>query len=152
MNKFKRQEKDYSCGAAALRNCIIALDKIVYKERTIRNKVGTTKDGGTPERGIVLGAIAMGYDVEVIETTNKAKFKRDIINGLKSGSVYIVLTDKEIHWIALVGYNNKYFHFVDSSFSKVYQDFTEEQFLKMVKNFDKEKRKEYFFAIQISRQ
>lgn len=150
MSKFKRQEKPYSCGASALRNCIVALDKVNVSERSIRLKVGTTKDG-TTAGGIIAGAVMLDYNAEIIEKTNPEKFKEIIVEGLRSKKVFIVLSDSTTHWIALVGYENKYFYFVDSTCKRILQAFTEKQFLKMVRNFDKEKRKEYFFAIQINK-
>jgi len=150
MTKFRKQEKPYSCGASAIKNCLIALDRIDISERRIRLLSKTTAEG-TDEVGLAKAIERLGYVPELFETKTEDVFKKHLIDGLKAGSMFIVLTDSGNHWVALVSYRNKYFEFVDSDFKRKLQTATCKDFLLVAKNIDKFRKKEIYFAVKISR-
>lgn len=150
MTIFSKQEKPYSCGASAVKNCIIALDRIEISERRIRLLSKTTKEG-VDDINLIKAIERLGYKAAGFETKTQQVFKEYLISGISEGSVFVVMTDAFLHFVALVGYKNRYFQFVDSAFDRILQTATIKDFLLVAKNIDKFNKKELYYCIKISR-
>lgn len=95
------QEKDYSCGPAALRAALYRYGK-KHTEKVIRRWAQTTPDG-TDEEGLMRAIAHYKLRYKVIETYSV----RDALNKLKyymsRGIPLLLSVDNESHWFAAVG-------------------------------------------------
>ena len=78
------------------------------------------------------------------------KVKNKISKLLQSGSVAITIIDNQIHWIAVVSYQNKKITFVDSDFKKIKQEISLNDFVKIYGNTDKFNKSYFYYLIIIS--
>ncbi len=152
-HNFKAQEKDYSCGATALRNCLIHFTGQDVSEKTIR-KYCNTKQDGTDEDDLSDGAELFGFDVRQIKTKSINIFKRKIIKGLKNGKVFIISTEAHNHWIAVVEYSKRKVKIVDSDYQK-YTDKSIVQYITMKEladttfGYDKFDKEKYYYFLEL---
>jgi len=143
------QEKNYSCGASAVRNVIESLNGIVPSEKYVRRICKTTIQG-TSDKGLVKGLTKLLYHTEEFYTENENTFKNKLIKILKDGKKAITIIQGSSHWIAVKGYENKKIIFVDSDFKKAEQLFTVKEFLLISKNIDKINKKQFYYMIIVS--
>jgi ABC-type bacteriocin/lantibiotic exporter with double-glycine peptidase domain len=147
MAKVYIQERDYSCGASAVRNILSSLN-ISVTEKTLREKCNTTTDG-TELEGIMNCLWRYGITSKKIYTINKYRFQ----NEIRKTSQAIILTDSAWHWIALLGKENKRYIIVDSDFRlikrSIRQSVTLKTLTEMADNYDKFKQKKFFAFIKI---
>lgn len=143
------QEKKYSCGASAIRNCISALNGTVPSEKYVR-RIAKTTINGTDEEGIIRAFDKLGYKCETFYTENKLKFKAKLLSSLKSDKVAVTIIDNSIHWISVIGYENRKIIFVDSDFKKIKQEMTVNEFIKICGNTDKFTKSYFYYLIIIS--
>lgn len=147
MTAFK-QEKNYSCGASAIRNVIHSLDGIVPSEKYVRRVCQTTIQG-TTEKGLIRGLIKLGYFTEEFYTENETTFKNRLKKKLTSGFKAIAVIQGSSHWIAVTGYANKRVTFIDSDFRKAEQNFTLNEFALISGNIDKINKRVAYYCIFI---
>lgn len=98
---FEQQDKEYSCGAAALRYALTFLGKTV-EEKAVR-KASQTTPGGTDESGIVKAA--KRYDCEAV-VRNYRQFStafRSLMRYVQGGQPCILCVDGWTHWVAVAG-------------------------------------------------
>lgn len=143
------QEKKYSCGASAIRNCISALNGIVPSEKYVR-RIAKTTINGTDEEGIIRAMFKLGYTCEFFSSKNAVSYKNKLLKILKSGKVAIALFESQMHWVAVTGYNNKKITFIDSDFKKIKQEMTVSEFVRISGNTDKFTKTFYYYLIIIS--
>lgn len=144
--KYFSQEKNYSCGASAIRNCISALGGVIPSEKYIR-RIAQTNIQGTTADGIIRAFLKLNYSVDTVYSENENTYKDKILKLLKSGKVLITITDNESHWIAVTGYENKKIIFIDSDFKKIKQEYTVNEFVKVTRNIVKKEKINYWFSI-----
>lgn len=148
--KFLKQETGYSCGASALRNCILSLENIAKSEPYYR-RLCKTNELGTNEKDIYKAALYLGYLVKSIQTKSEKTFRNKLKTNLINGGKSIVLIDGTQHWVAVVDYKDKYLTVIDSDFSKLKVFKTMSEFAKSAYNFDKHQNKYYYIIINIQK-
>lgn len=99
---MKFQEKKWSCGAAAVRNCLRSLG-IRAPERQIRYYAETSKDFGTSEYGIINALKEWKCVVREYHFSSKNKAWIWLHETLQSGKPVIMAVDNWEHWIVAVG-------------------------------------------------
>lgn len=140
-HNYKKQEKTYSCGPAAIRNCLIHFN-IFVTERAIRKQCNVTDTSGTNEDQLIQGCEYYGFNVTEIETRSIDVFKRKISKGLKQGKVYIASTEHHNHWVCILDYKNRKVKIVDSDYRKyvdksIVQYITFKQLLETAHSYNK---------------
>ena len=83
MGKWHSQEKPFSCGPSALKNCLIHL-KMDRSESYLRFLMGTNKNG-TSEKGIIKSLELLKLNYKVTQTKSFEIFRKRLIKNLKSG-------------------------------------------------------------------
>lgn len=150
---YKIQEKKFSCGPAALRNCLLKLGRNV-SESYIRQLSHTTADG-TDEESLFLAIKALGYEYKEYATKSAQVFSKYLLKALKSGNPCIVASDSYFHWIAAVEYKKRKVKVIDSVFKE--NDRSHKQNLsmgvlkKMCLCFDRSTLKSAYYIIEIKR-
>lgn len=154
MSKYKPQEKEWSCGSSAVRNCLIHFKLANVTEKTVRNVCKTTKTNGTTDVGVVEGLEYYGLTVKVWESISPQVFQRRVTKALKDGRVLILNSDATLHWIVALEYSNRKVRVVDSSFKaidgrkSVDQWITMRQLIEMCFCYERERAKKYFYCIE----
>lgn len=146
--KYFSQEKKYSCGASAIRNCISALGGQIPSEKYIR-RIAQTSIYGTDTNGIARAFLKLNYKVDLFYTEFQNEFKYKILEVLNAGKVAITMTDNETHWIAVTGIKNNKIIFIDSDFKKIKQEFEIDDFVTITRNIVKQKKTNYWYLIII---
>jgi len=100
---FSQQDKDYSCGAAALRYALTFLGKNVA-EKDLRRASQTTF-WGTDEGGIVKAAGRYGCEAVVRNYRRYPAALRSLVRYVQSGQPCILCVDNWMHWVAVAGAN-----------------------------------------------
>lgn len=100
---FKQQDKDYSCGAAALRYALTFLGKNVA-EKDLRRASQTTF-WGTDEGGIVKAARHHGCEAVMRNYRHFSAAFRSLIRYVQNGQPCILCVDDWMHWVAVAGAN-----------------------------------------------
>jgi hypothetical protein len=100
---FKQQDKDYSCGAAALRYALTFLGKDVA-EKDLRRASETTF-WGTDEGGIVKAARHHGCEAVIRNFRRFPAAFRSLTRYVQSGQPCILCVDDWMHWVAVAGAN-----------------------------------------------
>lgn len=152
-HNYKSPETKFSCGASALRNCIIHVTKSDISEKTVRKYCSTNKDG-TNELGLLEGCQHFGFIPREHKTISFEIFKRKIYKGLKQGRVFIVSTEHHGHWIPVLEKKGKRIKIVDGDYRK-YEDKSIVQFITMKElkdttfGYDKFEKKKYYYFIEL---
>lgn len=151
-HNYKPQEREYSCGPAALRNCLIHFGKDIT-EKTVRMACETKKDG-TDEDELIAGCEHFGFETKEIVSVSPNVFKRRLLKGLKNGKVFIVSSADHNHWIPVLEYKNRKLKVVDSDYQKekksIVQYITTKQMVDMTFCYDKFTNKKQFYALELS--
>ena len=151
-HNYKPQERDYSCGPAALRNCLIHFGYSIT-EKTIRKVCEANKEG-TDEEGMYNGCFHFGFDPIELYSISPEVFKRKIIKGLKQGKVYIVSVEDGNHWISALEYKGRKIKIVDSDYRRfgksIVQYLTSNQLINTSFCYDKFNKKKTFYAIELT--
>jgi len=100
---FEQQDKEYSCGAAALRYALTFLGKTV-QEKDVR-KASETTFWGTDEDGIVKAARRYGCETVMRNYRHFPAAFRSLIRYVQSGQPCILCVDDWMHWVAVAGAN-----------------------------------------------
>lgn len=152
MGKYKPQEKDYSCGASALRNAILHFKIADVTEKTVRNICNTTRKNGTNENGLLEGAWYYGFETNEWEVKSPQVFKRKVTKALRAGRVIILNSDGLQHWILAIEYQNRKVRVIDSMYREakksIDQWLTLKQLAEMCNCFDRERNSKYFYGIE----
>lgn len=150
-HSYKPQEKSYTCGPAAIRNCLIHFG-VELTEETIRKVCDTRKDG-TDETSIIEACEYYGFETKEIESKSTDVFRRKISKGLKAGKVYIASTDSHCHWISVLEYKNRKLKIIDSDFREegksILQYITFKEFVEMAFGYDKFDKTKTCYAIEL---
>lgn len=145
--EFKAQELSYSCGANAIKNCLIMYGE-KYSEKRIRELAGTTKEG-TSAQGIIKCLKQLGYGYKVYQYSNREAFEKNLVKCLDQDRPVIVLTDNCDHWVAVVSRFHRRLVVIDSTFKKIGQEFLISNFSKYAYNYDRKTKKQYYYFIEI---
>ena len=100
---FKQQDKNYSCGAAALRYALTFLGKSV-DEKDLRRATLTTARG-TDEQGIVKAAGSHGCEAVIRNYRRFPTAFRSLMRYVQNGQPCILCVDHWTHWVAVAGAN-----------------------------------------------
>jgi len=100
---FEQQDKEYSCGAAALRYALTFLGKQV-EERDVRRASQTTF-WGTDEGGIAKAARRYGCEVVMRNYRRFPAAFRSLIRYVQNGQPCVLCVDNWMHWVAVAGAN-----------------------------------------------
>lgn len=146
--KYKSQETNYSCGASSLRNILIHYG-IKLTEKYLRRLCNTSRDG-TYEEDLVQAAEHFSFDTKTTTTVSEERFKKEISKGLRSGSVFLVLTEFESHWIAVVEMKNKRVKIIDSALDNPVLLWTLGQLATVSLNYEKDKNRKYYHFIKLT--
>jgi len=151
--KWKPPETLFTCGAAAIRNCLIFFDDGGSSEIFIREISNTTKNG-VNEKGIRKAFKYFGYETREISSTSPDVFGRKILKSLKSGKACIVLSDHCNHWIFAAEYKHRKIKIVDDMFKhdcnrKIEQELTLKELKTLASNFDRTVKKPIFYFIEV---
>lgn len=147
--RFKKQEKPFSCGASALRNCVLYLDNNNKKSEAYYRKICKTDETGTSTNDLITAINQLGYICNPIMTKSKQKFLKNLKDCLLDLGCAIVLVDNIQHWVAVLKYENRFLTLIDSDYPKIKTEKTMETFLKSAYNFDKLLNKNYYHSINI---
>ena len=98
---FSQQDKDYSCGAAALRYALTFLGKNVG-EKELRQASQTTF-WGTDEGGIVKAARRYACETVVRNYRHFPAAFRSLMRYVQNGQPCILCVDGWTHWVAVAG-------------------------------------------------
>lgn len=98
---FEQQDKEYSCGAAALRYALTFLGRTV-DEKELR-KASQTTSWGTDESGIAKAARRFGCEVVMRNYRRYPAAFRSLIRYVQSGQPCILCVDQWMHWVAVAG-------------------------------------------------
>ena len=97
---FEVQEKEWSCGAAALRYCLSLLGRTVT-EKAVRKASGTGHMHGTNEDGLVRAARKFGCTAVPRRFRDFGHASRALLSYLKKDQPCILSVDDEDHWIVV---------------------------------------------------
>jgi hypothetical protein len=100
---FRQQDKDYSCGAAALRYALTFLGRNV-DEKDLRRASQTTF-WGTDEGGIVKAARRHGCEAVIRNYRRFPAAFRSLTRYVQNGQPCILCVDRWMHWVAVAGAN-----------------------------------------------
>jgi len=141
--KWKLQETNFSCGPAALRNCMIKFG-FSYSEKYIREKTKTDKDG-TDWNDLRDAVNKFNFQVKEVHSRSEDVFGRKILKALKAGHACIMATDNFEHGVAIIDYKKRKLIIIDS-YAKKEQKFTLKEVKFFAANFEREtKKREYYF-------
>lgn len=150
-NKYKKQSTKFTCGLAALINCLLYFG-INTTERYLRNTVGIQSDkkNGTNPKGIIKGIEYFGFNYKVHYSISSGVFKKKLVNALKSGSTCIILVRHCEHWIAALEYINRKISIIDSGYKeengkKINQNINMKSLIAIANNFDQFYHQKNFF-------
>lgn len=151
IKKYKRQSTQFTCGLAALVNCLLYFN-IKTSERYLRNDVGikSNKKHGTNPNGIIKGILYFGLDYKIHYSTSERVFKNKLFKAFKRDSTCIILVRHCAHWIAALEYRNKKIFIVDSEYKeeaqkKIEQNITFKNLASIANNFDQFYYQKNFF-------
>jgi hypothetical protein len=100
---FEQQDKEYSCGAAALRYALTFLGKTV-DEKDVR-KASQTTFWGTDEDGIAKAARRYGCEAVMRNYRRFPAAYRSLIRYVQNGQPCVLCVDHWMHWVAVAGAN-----------------------------------------------
>jgi ABC-type bacteriocin/lantibiotic exporter with double-glycine peptidase domain len=152
-HNYKLPETEFSCGATALRNCIIHTVGQDISEKTVRKYCSTNK-GGTDEIGLIEGCQHFGFIPVEYEGKSFNVFKRKIYKGLREGKVFIVSTEHHGHWVAILDKKGKRVKVIDGDYRK-YEDRSIVQYITMKElsntafGYDKFEKKSYYYFLEL---
>jgi ABC-type bacteriocin/lantibiotic exporter with double-glycine peptidase domain len=143
--KFYFQEKPYSCGSSALRNCLLA-QGVQYTEKTLRKYCNTTPEG-TTSKGLSTALGLLNFKYKELYRRSGVDFVDLLKRELRKGRVCITLTDNAEHWIAIIGYYDKRFTIIDSLFKGGKAYLTTKELCDYCRNFYRETKKVGYYTI-----
>jgi ABC-type bacteriocin/lantibiotic exporter with double-glycine peptidase domain len=130
----------------------LALNKhgIKRKETTIRKRMGVTKKGAD-EFKIIKCLTDYGLKTKENRLVNSICFIETVKKKLENNTLIVYCENN--HWIFVESYYNKRIKFYDGELNKNGNEFTEKQFVRLCKNFDKTQKPpvEYFYFIEIAK-
>lgn len=148
--KWFLQEKPFSCGPSALRNCLLFLN-IIRSESYLRFLMGTTKNG-TTEKGIIKSLEILKIPYNIVQTRSYPTFRKRLIKSLSTGPV-ILLVESGGHWVAATKYNKRLVEVIDSEYKlfnkSIKQSLKFNDLKQLAFNFDKHTLKSYYYFIAI---
>ncbi len=151
--KYKLQEKKFSCGSAAIRNCLLKLGKDI-SESYIRQLSNTTSNG-TDENNLFIAIEALGFEYKSYQTKSGQVFSKHLLKALKSGNTCIIATDSYFHWIAAVEYHKRKIKIIDSVFKESDKSHKQNLLMSILKNmclcFDRSTLKSSYYIIEIKK-
>lgn len=151
--KYKLQEKGFSCGPAAIRNCLLKLGKNVT-ESYIRQLAHTTSNG-TTEEDLFVAIESLGFTYKEYQTKSPQVFSKRLLKALKNGNPCIIATDSYFHWVAAIQYSKRKVKIIDSVFKesqKSYiQNLSTHVLKKMCLCFDRISLKSSYYLIEIKK-
>jgi ABC-type bacteriocin/lantibiotic exporter with double-glycine peptidase domain len=98
---MERQERQYSCGPAAIRAALYMLGRKVT-EAKVRKVAGTTT-GGSDEKDMIRAIHYYGYNVTEINSTTKKESWAKIKYQIGRGRPIILCINGWSHWVCIVG-------------------------------------------------
>lgn len=148
--KYKPQQHKDTCGAATIRNCLIALGHSrIPSENTILRIAKIKREDGMDDDTMMRVFNEFGYGVSEIRLQSSERFRKRIIEGLKLGKVYAVVTDALQHWVPAIGYENRKIWIVDKGYKEVPKPLSVRDFLVLAHNVDRQEFKRYYSALEI---
>lgn len=106
------QKTCYSCGAASIVNALKCFGRNV-SERKCRSLAGTSAEDGTEESGILSAIDALGYRSAVFSSEKKKESLQFLRQCLDDGKPVIIVSDRDTHWMTVVGRLGKRFLVTD---------------------------------------
>ena len=146
--KYKRQETEFSCGPASIRNCLVSLG-YCHSERKIRKIAGSDKVKGTSDKQLLRTLGRLGFNTKEFYNRTESGFKQRVLRNLKKNHRIIVLTDHELHWISVISYKNKYLEVIDPNDKGLKKILTPKSLSKWCLNYDKRTSETYYYGIII---
>lgn len=145
---FRKQETEFTCGPASIRNCLISLG-YKHSERLIRKLTGSDRQAGTSDKKIRKALRALGFKFKELYNKDQYAFKQRVIYNLKSGNKLIILTNHEDHWISVIDYYNKYLLVIDPEEKRIKKKLTPKELAKWCLNFNKRNKETYYYGLII---
>lgn len=97
---LRPQQKNWSCGAAAVRNMCILLGEDPGESR-MRDACSTTEHG-TDEHGLIKGLLAMGHYGYVYDTISERGMSQLRSHLMTRGPAFLCVDDHD-HWVLALG-------------------------------------------------
>jgi ABC-type bacteriocin/lantibiotic exporter with double-glycine peptidase domain len=145
---YHRQETEFSCGPASIRNCLLSMNYKV-SERKIRKLAGSDKNNGTNEKKLIRALRALDFKYKEFHNRSESAFKQRVIYNLKKNNRLIILTDHEDHWISVIDYQYKHLHVIDPNEKRIRKELTPKELSKWCLNFNKKTKETYYYGIII---
>lgn len=149
MSKWHSQEKSFSCGPSALKNCLIFLG-VERSESYLRFLMGTNRNG-TSEKGIIKSLEILKLNYTITQTKSFTVFRKKLIKNLKAGNPCILLIESGSHWVAAISYYNKLVTIIDSDYKSIKQQFKFSDLKNLAFIWDKFINKGYYYFISLSK-
>jgi len=143
--RFRRPEKEYSCTAASLRNCLL-YKGYNYTEKEIR-KIINTKKVGTYFDDLIKGLETLKFKPALIIRFNKKQFKDCLDKELLEKKTVILVTDSDMHTVAVLKKERGKYKIIDNMFDIIEQNLTFNQLEGLANWFNREIKKiQYHFV------
>lgn len=148
--KYYDVEKKYSCGACAIRNCLVE-HGIDVSELYLRKLSDTSIDGA--DEKMLLQAANHFVETKVYQGSSIDVFKRRISKCLKRNSTILLCVNDELHWISVVRYKNRKVRIIDPVYKeyrkKIVQELTMKQLSAMANIFSRKTNKTGYYFIEL---
>ena len=145
---YHRQETEFSCGPASIRNCLLSMNHNV-SERKIRKLAGSDKNNGTSEKKLLKALRSLDFKYKEFYNKTESAFKQRVVYNLKKNNRLIILTDHEDHWISVIDYQHKHLRVIDPNETRVKKELTPKELSKWCLNFNKKTKETYYYGIII---
>lgn len=114
-----RQERPYSCGAAAFR-MVLARYGVFETEADLREELGSAETHGTSHHRLIEAARARGLDAHAAEDSSLAELRRAVRHGEPTIIALQAWGDADAydaaesgHYVVVAGYRDQRFYFAD---------------------------------------
>lgn len=145
--KWKKQERQFTCGPNAWRNLLLKYNKKASEE-TIRSIMETDKNG-TDSNGFINAANEYGFNYKEVLSTSHDVFGRKIIKALKSNHGIILLSKACEHWVYVDRYYKRKIYIIDGSNDSLEIAFTLKELKQYALNFDETEKRSYYYFIEV---
>jgi ABC-type bacteriocin/lantibiotic exporter with double-glycine peptidase domain len=108
----KWQETEYYCGPASL-SAAFRVMGVRVSQANIARSAATTEAEGTDELGIQRAALAHGFGVDLVATSNAQDARSQLRESLLAGRTAVICTHRWTHWVAVLGVNGDKFLLFD---------------------------------------
>lgn len=149
--QYAKQQTEYSCGAAAIRNALIALKyPRVPSEKSIIKIARTHKVHGTSDYKLKSALKKFGVRIEEFEGYARESAMLKWLRGeLKKGRVVIATVDNEMHWLTIVGKLTRKFFVVDGEYEELPSLVTEREVIRRTTNVRDEVKQNYYYLLSV---